>query len=80
MPYEPKDSLDLEPFDMDCEYHRRRAEKEAECALQAEQMDEAVRHLELARIHRDKRNRLSIDWNQAATAKPTVISRTDKES
>ena len=65
---------------MDSEYHRRRAEMEMERALHAKRPDEAMLHLELARIHRQKRDRLSIDWRSSSLGGWPAICRTDKES
>ena len=39
----------------DQEYHRRRAETELESAAAADHIDHAVAHLELARMHRARR-------------------------
>jgi hypothetical protein len=64
---------------MDPEYHRRRAEMEMERALQAMQPDEALRHLELARIHREKRDLFAMAWRKADLGERPVITRTDKE-
>jgi hypothetical protein len=65
---------------MDSEYHRRRAEMEMERALQAKRPDEAMLHLELARIHREKRERASLAWRETARSSRPPINRTDKES
>ena len=65
--------------EMDSEYHRRRAELEADQALRAQTMVEATRHLELARIHRQKRDLLSVSWRHSANGGRPPICRTDKE-
>ena len=64
---------------MDQEYHRRRAEMEMERALHAGRPDAAMRHLELARIHREKRELLAMAWRDADLGDRPPISRTDKE-
>lgn len=46
-------------FPSNSEFHRRRAEVELERALTAPTWANAVRHLELARLHRVRRTRLA---------------------
>ena len=62
----------------DPEYHRRRAEVEMEHALRARVPDEALRHLELARFHRQRRELMNSIRAQAAP-RPCRIGGTDKE-
>ena len=64
---------------MDPEYHRRRAEVEMEQALRAARPDEALIHLELARIHREKREELAMARRESLTVERQAICRTDKE-
>lgn len=64
---------------MDPEYHRRRAEMEMERALQARVPDEAQRHLELARFHRERRDLLAMARLEMDLGCRPAISRTDKE-
>jgi hypothetical protein len=64
----------------DPEYHRRRAEMEMHRALHALQPSEALAHLELARIHREKRQELAMVARPAVFAADAAIFRTDKES
>ena len=63
----------------DSEYHRRRAESEMQLALTAAQIDEAMRHLELARIHRERRDALAIAWRDCGVGSRPPIDRADKE-
>lgn len=60
------------------EFHRRRAEVEMEKALTAARPDEAMRHLELARIHREQRDSLALRQRKRG-ARP-ALCRTDKEA
>ena len=65
---------------MDPEYHRRRAEVEMEQALRSPKPEEALIHLELARIHREKRDELAMARRaRPALERPTICG-TDKES
>jgi hypothetical protein len=64
----------------EAEYHRRRAEAEMERALQARKPCDAILHLELARIHREKRDRVAMAWRNRNPVARTAIGRTDKES
>ena len=64
----------------DAEFHRRRAEVEMEKALAAREPDAAIRHLELARIHREQRALLAQAWRDMAVGDRPAISRTDKEA
>jgi len=64
----------------DQEFHRRRAETEMERALKARQPDEALRHLELARLHRQVRERVASAARAHAPSNRPAICRTDKES
>lgn len=43
---------------LSADFHRRRAEREMEMALRAGRSSIAIRHLELARLHRERRNSL----------------------
>jgi hypothetical protein len=65
--------------DADSEFHRRRAEVEMERALAAGQPDVAMRHLELARVHREPRAAIASLWRDADRPCPP-ITRTDKEA
>ena len=64
----------------DPEYHRRRAEVEMEQALRAKLSEEAMIHLELARIHREKRDELAQAKRVRLALDRPRIGRTDKES
>ena len=61
------------------EFHRRRAEVEMEKALAAAKPSIAALHLELARLHRERRNQLA-DQVQTFPNRPPPIHRADKES
>lgn len=62
------------------EFHRRRAESEMEKALAAGKMSVSLIHLELAKIHRQRRDQLMAeDRSRLAEIRPARISRTDKE-
>jgi len=61
------------------EYHRRRAENEMEKALSARQPSVSIRHLELARIHRQRREELVAEEVAHRPAGPVRICGTDKE-
>jgi hypothetical protein len=63
----------------DSEYHRRRAEAEMEKALAACGTNEAMRHLELARIHRQRRDAMAMRWREFDLGSRPAIYRTDKE-
>jgi hypothetical protein len=71
---------DMRPeLKLDPEYHRRRSEMEMQRALEARQPDEALLHLELARIHREKRAELATAWRSTDISERPPITRTDKE-
>lgn len=62
------------------EFHRRRAESEMEKALSARRMSVSLIHLELAKIHRQRREQLMIDERAAILERAAPsICRTDKE-
>jgi len=62
------------------EFHRRRAESEMEKALVAGPMSVSLSHLELAKIHRQRRDELiANDRARTAANPPSRIYRTDKE-
>lgn len=62
------------------EFHRRRAESEMEKALAARNMSVSLVHLELAKIHRQRREQLvAEDRLPSSERAATIISRTDKE-
>ena len=65
--------------DADCEFHRRRAEIEMEKALAAGQPEIAMRHLELARVHRERRDAIAMA-GRLSGGHSIQISRTDKEA
>jgi hypothetical protein len=67
-------------MDADSEFHRRRAEVEMERALAAGHPDVAQRHLELARVHRERRDAIATLWRQAGQGSPPPITRIDKEA
>jgi hypothetical protein len=67
-------------LDADHEFHRRRAEMEMELALTAAQPEAALLHLELARIHRERRDAVAMLWREAANGERPPITRTDKEA
>jgi len=68
------------PVQSRCEFHRRRAESEMEKALAAGRMSVSLLHLELARIHRQKREDLMAeDRLRSREAHAPRIFRTDKE-
>lgn len=64
--------------DSDHAYHRRRAALELDQALSAKSMDSAVAHLELARLHRERR----LTASAAGLPGPAgpVVAGTDKEA
>ncbi len=66
--------------DADCEFHRRRAEMEMQLALNAAQPETALRHLELARVHRQRRDAIATDRRHFANGHRPRITRTDKEA
>lgn len=59
------------------EFHRRRAEAEMDRALVAGTLTVAMRHLELARLHRERRS--AIASAAATTIAAARCDRTDKE-
>ena len=61
------------------EFHRRRAEMEIENALSADKPSVAVAHLELARMHRERRNRLVAEHRATVPLCPPRVVGTDKE-
>ena len=62
------------------EYHRRRAEAEMECALSADKPTAAITHLELARMHRARRDIITeARMAEVRQMAPLPIFRTDKE-
>jgi hypothetical protein len=62
------------------EFHRRRAEFEMEKALSAGKMSVSLIHLELAKIHRQRREQLMIEERAAVPdGAAASICRTDKE-
>ena len=48
-------------------------------ALTAAEIDEAMRHLELARIHRERRDSLAMSWRDSGMGSRPPIDRADKE-
>jgi endonuclease/exonuclease/phosphatase family metal-dependent hydrolase len=63
------------------EFHRRRAETEMERALGAGKMSISLIHLELAKIHRQRREQLlAEDRARPRNGAVLHIGRTDKES
>jgi hypothetical protein len=63
----------------DPEFHRRRAEIEMQRALEAGHPSTAQAHLQLARMHREKREALARQLRLELPEHPPVIDRTDKE-
>lgn len=63
----------------DPEFHRRRAEIEVQKALEARHPTTALAHLELARMHREKRDALITELRALPPEQPCPIDRTDKE-
>jgi hypothetical protein len=62
------------------EFHRRRAESEMEKALCAGRMSISLIHLELAKIHRQRREQLMIEERGTTReGAPPSICRADKE-
>jgi hypothetical protein len=61
------------------EFHRRRAENEMEKALCAGRLSVALRHLELARLHRERRAAVHLATLPAEIPSTHSIDRTDKE-
>lgn len=62
------------------EFHRRRAEAEMEKALLARKMSISLLHLELARIHRQRREGLIAETRaRLVRTRPFRIDRADKE-
>ena len=65
----------------DPEYHRRRSEMELEQAVSSGDQASALAHLELARIHRARRELITQrKLLQSGTASSSPIFRTDKEA
>ena len=63
------------------EFHRRRAEFEMEKALSARKLSVSVIHLDLAKIHRQRREQLIADnRRRLSVGDPQRIFGTDKES
>ena len=62
----------------DGEYHRRRAEIEMECAVSAGDRESALAHLQLARLHRARRQQISPTIG--LRSRGPAIFRTDKEA
>lgn len=62
----------------DGEYHRRRAEVELECAASASDQGSAMAHLELARMHRERRKLVTAP--RSPEAGRALVSGTDKEA
>jgi len=62
------------------EFHRRRAEAEMDRALAAREPSTAILHLELARKHREKRDRMSLEARASLLATPSRVFGTDKEA
>ncbi len=65
----------------DQDYHRRRSEMELERAVEAEALEIAYTHLELARLHRARRQIIaqqSLEASRRTNAAP--ILRADKEA
>jgi hypothetical protein len=65
----------------DHEYHRRRCEMELEQAVEADRLEIATAHLELARLHRTKRQTIADKGPGSFRPKhsPSIL-RTDKEA
>ena len=64
----------------DHEFHRRRAEAEMEKALSARKTTVSLCHLELAKMHRERRERIVAQDRALQRDWPTTrIFRTDKE-
>ena len=64
----------------DPEYHRRRSEMELEQAVSSGDQASALAHLELARIHRARRELIAQRKLLQRTANSSPIFRTDKEA
>ena len=62
----------------DGEYHRRRAEVELECAAAANDQESARAHLELARMHRQRRQLITA--TDRPQPKKALVLGTDKEA
>ena len=62
------------------EFHRRRAEVEMDRALAAKEPSTAILHLELARRHREVRNRMSLEARASLRVIPSGVFGTDKEA
>jgi hypothetical protein len=63
------------------EFHRRRAELEMDKALKAGKPSVAMLHLELARMHRQKRDEAGSEQRRVLQLdNPPPIYRTDKEA
>ena len=62
------------------EFHRRRSEIEMGMALAAQQPSVAMIHLELARMHREKRDALTAEVRERLQSQPPrIFNGTDKE-
>ena len=75
--------LARENFDAEWEqeYHRRRTEMELEQAVEADALEIAAAHLELARMHRAQRQAIAARSLEAARRhKPPRIMGADKEA
>ena len=65
----------------DQDYHRRRAEIEMECAVTAESPETAIAHLELAQLHRARRQIIAQARTDGARQRlGASIFRADKEA
>ena len=62
------------------EFHRRRAEAEMDRALAAKEPSSAMLHLELARKHREERDRMILRARASLRAMPSRVFGTDKEA
>jgi hypothetical protein len=62
------------------EFHRRRSEAEMERALAAAKPSIAMIHLELAKIHRETRNRLTAEQRAQSQCGCRPFNGTDKEA
>lgn len=64
----------------DSEYHRRRAESEMDMALSATLPTIAIKHLELAKLHREVRDQIAESARSLSLQLGCVFDRTDKEA
>ena len=69
----------ISPAQPACEFHRRRAEAEMEKAMAGAPLSIAVRHLELAHLHRERQAALRPTEPLANPARCAAIGKTDKE-